>query len=106
MAVKEQIAALLTWGVDGSAFGIRTTVALTTTQNFTISQGFWLVELAGASGGTQRLAFTPDAGTATITYLAAGAAEKTEIFADGFSWFVTNVGTASSVALTQIKAMF
>jgi hypothetical protein len=107
MAVREQIAALLTYGVDGSAFGARTAIALTTTQVFTISQGFWLVELASASGGTQSLNFTPDAGVTTVTYIASGAAQaKAEIFADGFSWFVTNAGTASSVTLTQIKAMF
>src|SRR5258708_29730902 len=103
MAVREQIAALLTWGVDGSAFGIRTTVALTTTQNFTISQGFWLIELAGTAA--QSITFTPDAGTTTITYVAGAATgPKTELFADGFSWFITNVGTASNVTLTQIKA--
>jgi len=105
MAVKEQLAALLTWGVDGSAFGVRTTVALTTTQNFTISQGFWLVELAGTAA--QSITFTPDAGVTTVTYLAGAATgPKTELFADGFSWFVANTGTASNVTLTQIKSMF
>jgi hypothetical protein len=105
MAVKEQIAALLTYGTDGSAFGARTGVALTTTQVFTISQGFWLVELAGTAA--QSITFTPDMGTTTVTYLAGAATgPKTELFADGFSWFVTNVGTASTVTLTQIKAMF
>ena len=104
MAVKEQIAALLTYGTDGSAFGARTAVALTTTQVFTISQGFWIVELPATS---QSLSFTPDAGATTVTWLAVSAAiQRTQIFVDGFSWFVTNAGTASSVTLTQIKAMF
>ena len=107
MAVREQLALLLTYGTDGSAFGARTAVALTTTQVFTISQGFWLVELATASGGTQTVQFTPDQGTTTITYFSASTGSgKTELFADGFSWFVTNSGTASSVTLTQIKSMF
>lgn len=105
MAVKEQIAAQLTWGVDGSAFGIRTTVALTTTQVFTISQGFWLVELASAAA--QSITFTPDAGATTVTYQAGAATgPKVQIFADGFSWFVANTGTANNVTLTQIKSMF
>ena len=105
MAVKEQIAGQLTWGVDGSAFGLRTTSALTTTQVFTISQGFWLVELAGTAA--QSITFTPDSGASTVTYLAGAATgPKTQLFADGFSWFVANVGTASNVTLTQIKSMF
>jgi hypothetical protein len=103
--IKEQIASLLTYGVDGSAFGARTAVALTTTQVFTISQGFWLVELAGTAA--QSITFTPDSGVTTVTYLAGAATgPKTELFADGFSWFIANVGTASNVTLTQIKAMF
>ena len=105
MAVKEQIAAQLTWGVDGSAQGIRTTVALTTTQVFAISQGFWLVELAGSAA--QSITFTPDAGVTTVTYLAGAATgPKTQMWADGFSWFVANTGTAGNVTLTQIKSMF
>lgn len=102
MAVKEQIAGLLAWGVDGAAFGPRTAVALTTTSITSISQGFWLVETLGA--GQTSIQFTPDAGTTTVTYIASAA--KTTLYSDGFSWWANNTTTASSVTLTQIKSMF
>src|SRR5712671_4834629 len=105
MAVKEQIAALLAWGVDGSAFGPRSNVVLTTTQVFIIPQGFWLYEPATTSSVT--LSFTPDAGTTTVTFLAAAATTaKTFIFSDGFSWFATNTAAANTITITQVKALF
>ena len=104
MAVKEQIAALLTWGVDGSSFGPRSATILTTTQVFIIPQGFWMVEQPAVASVS--ISFTPDAGTTTVVFVAAATSAKTLLFSDGFSWFLTNVTGTNTVNLTQFKGLF
>jgi hypothetical protein len=103
MAVKEQLAALLAYGTDGSAFGARTQLVQTAGQVTTIAQGFWMIELPTANSGGN-ITFTPDAGTSTVVYLN-GTSAKTQIFSDGFSWFLSPTA-AATYQITQIKAMF
>ena len=102
--IKEQIAAQLVWGTDGSGFGARTQIVLTTTQIFTIAQGFWLIESPAVASVTP--IFTPDAGTTTISFQAAATSAKFYVVSDGFSWFLSNATGTNTVNITQVKLMF